>query len=52
MNIVIKNAKRDETNYLGTLRQFFMVKSVANRTNFSALKIIMVPGKTRLSVTD
>jgi len=33
INIVIKNAKRDETNYHRTMRQFLKVKSVAERTN-------------------
>ncbi len=30
-----KNAKRDETNYLHSLRQFFVHKSVAERKIYS-----------------
>ncbi|ASG54144.1 MAG TPA: hypothetical protein DCM34_13920 [Salmonella bongori] len=47
-----KNAKRDETNYLYTLRQFFERKSVAERTNLFAMRIIFRRGKTSLRLPD
>lgn len=47
-----KNAKRDETNYLHSLRQFFVHKSVAERTNLFAMRIIIWRGKTSLRLPD
>ncbi|EBV1215925.1 hypothetical protein DNW00_04385 [Salmonella enterica subsp. enterica serovar Neunkirchen] len=47
-----KNAKRDETNYLHSLRQFFVHKSVAERTNLFAMRIIIWRGKTGLRLPD
>ncbi|ABV11758.1 hypothetical protein AM352_11840 [Citrobacter koseri] len=47
-----KNAKRDETNYLRTMRQFFKVKSVAERTNLFAKRIIIQRGKTSSRLPD
>ncbi|MDU5514184.1 MAG: hypothetical protein E6089_08845, partial [Enterobacter sp.] len=45
-----KNAKRDETNYLFTLRQFFLVTFVAQRTKLFASEIIISMGQNEFEI--
>ncbi|WP_312770683.1 hypothetical protein, partial [Enterobacter soli] len=45
-----KNANRDETNYLFTMRQFFLVRFVAQRTKLFTLKIIVSMGQREFEI--